>query len=78
MGPADTLQDAFSSVVARTQAVLSRSTIKHPRPLPEHSTARFAMLILLHGSGWPNHLLWERWQDAHQQGEVALTVHMKV
>lgn len=49
-----------------------------PRTLPEHSTATFAQLMLLHGAGWPNHLMWERWQQAHPAGSLTMFVHMKV
>eukprot|EP00775_Hariotina_reticulata_P002315 gene2315-2623_t len=45
--------------------------------LPELETAKFAVLFMLHGSGWPNHALWECWQSQHPPGEVAMLVHMK-
>lgn len=51
---------------------------KWPRTLPEHSTATFAQLMLLHQAGWPNHLMWEHWQDAHAPGSLTMFVHMKV
>lgn len=51
---------------------------KWPRTLPEHSTASFAQLMLLHGAGWPNHLMWENWQAAHPAGALTMFVHMKV
>jgi hypothetical protein len=46
--------------------------------LPELETAKFAVLLMLHGSGWPNHALWELWQSRHPPGEVAMLMHMKV
>jgi hypothetical protein len=46
--------------------------------LPEHSTATYAQLMLLHGAGWPNHNIWQHWQDAHPPGSLAMFVHMKV
>jgi hypothetical protein len=49
-----------------------------PRSLPEHSTATFAQLMLLHSAGWPNHKLWQAWQAAHPPGTLALFAHMKV
>jgi hypothetical protein len=49
-----------------------------PRTLPEHSSCTFAQLMLLHGAGWPNHLLWEHWQAAHPPGSLGMFVHMKV
>lgn len=51
---------------------------KWPRILPEHSTASFAQLMLLHGAGWPNHIMWEHWQAAHAPGSLTMFVHMKV
>jgi hypothetical protein len=51
---------------------------KWPRALPEHSTATYAQLLLLHGAGWPNHIMWEHWQAAHPAGSLALFAHMKV
>eukprot|EP00882_Tetradesmus_deserticola_P026723 GHRQ01029510.1.p7 GENE.GHRQ01029510.1~~GHRQ01029510.1.p7 ORF type:complete len:104 (+),score=50.12 GHRQ01029510.1:258-569(+) len=35
------------------------------------------MLMMLHGAGWPNHELWEQWQQQHEPGEVTLMVHLK-
>lgn len=37
-----------------------------------------AVLTVLHGAGWPNHVFWQRWVEAHPPGDVALMVHMKV
>jgi hypothetical protein len=48
------------------------------RPLPDQETASFAMLMMLHGAGWPNHELWEQWQQQHEPGEVTMMVHLKV
>lgn len=75
------LQDAFAALQTRmsqSQASGKGNGGKLPRSLPEHGTATFAMLMLLHSAGWPNHLLWEHWQGAHPPGAVAMFVHMKV
>jgi hypothetical protein len=73
------LQDNFNSVSARAGAELShRRQLQQLQPLPDQDTARFAMLMMLHGAGWPNHELWEQWQQQHEQGEITLMVHLKV
>lgn len=69
------IQVAFATVAERVAGKAGSS--KFPRSLPEHATATFAMLMLLHSAGWPNHLLWEQWQAAHPPGSVALFAHMK-
>jgi hypothetical protein len=71
-------QAAFAAVQARSVQAKGAPGSKLPRSQPEHSTATFAMLSLLHNAGWPNHLLWEQWQAAHPPGTVALFAHMKV
>jgi hypothetical protein len=86
------VQAAFADIQARySQAAVAtaaaadadapqpgKTATKWPRSQPEHSTATFAQLMLLHGAGWPNHLMWEHWQAAHPAGSLALFVHMKV
>jgi hypothetical protein len=71
-------QAAFAGIQARLAEAAAKGSGKLPRSLPEHSTATFAMLMLLHSAGWPNHLLWERWQAAHPPGSLTMFVHMKV
>lgn len=74
-------QAAFAELqasCAQGPAVLPGGHTKWPRTLPEHSSCTYAQLMLLHGAGWPNHVLWEHWQGAHPPGSVALFVHLKV
>lgn len=70
------LQARFMSVLDHGIECPAALQAKHSRP--EHSTARFAVLVMLHNAGFPNHLFWERWVDTHPAGDVALVVHMKV
>ncbi|KAF6259584.1 hypothetical protein COO60DRAFT_995842 [Scenedesmus sp. NREL 46B-D3] len=68
----------FNSVSAHADEVLKRCRqLQQLRPLPDQETARFAMLMMLHGAGWPNHELWEQWQQQHEPGEVTMMVHLK-
>jgi len=53
-------------------------TTKWPRSLPEHTTAVYAQVVLLHEAGWPNHDIWLQWQAAHEPGSVTLFTHVKV
>jgi hypothetical protein len=72
-------QNKFNSVSAEADQHLARSRqLQQLRPLPDQDTASFAMLMMLHGAGWPNHELWEQWQQQHEPGEVTMMVHLKV
>jgi hypothetical protein len=72
------LQKHFAEYAERCETALRKSQqSKLPRPHPEHSTAQFVMLIMVHTPGWPNHVLWEQWAAAHPEGTVALMVHVK-
>jgi hypothetical protein len=72
-------QAHFREVAARSEAQLEKLGTKQlGRLVPEHATARAAVLLLLHAQGWPNHVLWERWQEMHPPGSLAMMVHLKV
>jgi hypothetical protein len=73
------LQNKFNSVSAQADEQLARCRqLQQLRPLPDQETASFAMLMMLHGAGWPNHELWEQWQQQHEPGAVTMMVHLKV
>lgn len=76
--PVSCVQASFQSCVTAAEASVCKGQQKWSRTLPEHSTASFAMLLLVHSAGWPNHLLWEQWLSAHPQGYACLFTHMKV
>jgi hypothetical protein len=72
-------QNKFNSVSAQADQQLARCRqLQQLSPLPDQETASFAMLMMLHGAGWPNHELWEQWQQQHEPGEVTMMVHLKV
>jgi hypothetical protein len=73
-------QAAFADMQSQQDAASKTggSTKSWPRTLPEHSTATFVQLMLLHNTGWPSANIWQRWQAAHTEGSLAICSHLKV
>ncbi|KIY92548.1 hypothetical protein MNEG_15415 [Monoraphidium neglectum] len=44
--------------------------------LPAEGTAALGVLVMLHEAGWPNWMVWARWEELHE-GRVVVLVHMK-